>query len=242
MCTCVVHKRCHLSVVTKCPGMKDEVSVGRRPLAVNWRDSDVGITNVVSGVQTSASSQPGQRFSVNIPHRFVVHNYKRFTFCDHCGSLLYGLIKQGLQCEVNLPYVTHGAVHNRARFVQVCSLNVHKRCQKNVANNCGINPKQMAEILNEIGISPDKTPQRRSKYPNPTCSAVSSSEGYNFMSDIPGGGAPGDNGGDNAEDISIRLAAQKMIEEKERGSNGNNNDCLFCTKLKLTMHLSPPCF
>ncbi|KAL1130372.1 hypothetical protein AAG570_013310 [Ranatra chinensis] len=75
VCTCVVHKRCHQSVVTKCPGMKDE----------------------------STQSVQAQRFNVNVPHRFVVHNYKRFTFCDHCGSLLYGLYKQGLQCEGVLP-------------------------------------------------------------------------------------------------------------------------------------------
>ncbi|XP_044744521.1 protein kinase C [Coccinella septempunctata] len=116
VCVCVVHKRCHSLVVTKCPGTKDE------------------------------SSQQSTRFNVNVPHRFAVHTYKRFTFCDHCGSLLYGLFKQGLHCEV-------------------CSLNVHKRCQKNVANNCGINTKQMAEILNAIGVSPDKqTPRRATKY------------------------------------------------------------------------------
>uniref|UniRef100_T1IFK2 Protein kinase C n=1 Tax=Rhodnius prolixus TaxID=13249 RepID=T1IFK2_RHOPR len=109
VCTCVVHKRCHLLVVTKCPGMKDETS----------------------------QTVQAQRFNVNLPHRFVMHNYKRFTFCDHCGSLLYGLIKQGLQCEV-------------------CNMNVHKRCQKNVANNCGINTKQMAEILSKMGISPSR--------------------------------------------------------------------------------------
>lgn len=40
-------------------------------------------------------------------------------------------------------------------------MNVHKRCQKNVANNCGINTKMMAEILNEMGISPDKNPRPR---------------------------------------------------------------------------------
>ncbi|XP_028033283.1 protein kinase C isoform X2 [Bombyx mandarina] len=121
VCTCVLHKRCHSLIVTKCPGMKEEAGAG----AV------------------------GQGFSVNVPHRFVVHSYKRFTFCDHCGSLLYGLIKQGLQCEA-------------------CSMNVHKRCQKNVANNCGTNTKAMAALLNEMGISPDKNPRPKTfKYLNP---------------------------------------------------------------------------
>jgi uncharacterized protein (DUF2236 family) len=32
-----------------------------------------------------------------------------------------------------------------------------------VANNCGIDTKKLAELLNEMGISMDKTPPRRSK-------------------------------------------------------------------------------
>lgn len=42
-------------------------------------------------------------------------------------------------------------------------MNVHKRCQKNVANNCGIDTKQMAEILNAMGISTNKLTPRRTK-------------------------------------------------------------------------------
>ncbi|KAJ8925545.1 hypothetical protein NQ315_009385 [Exocentrus adspersus] len=152
VCACVVHKRCHLLVLTKCPGMQDE---------------------------TTQHQSTG--FNVNIPHRFVVHNYKRFTFCDHCGSLLYGLIRQGLQCEV-------------------CSLNIHKRCQKNVANNCGINTKQMAEILTAIGVSPDKQTPRRSKL-------LSGSGGNGGQ---PEGSSENSNAGGDAsgEDLS------KMLEEK----------------------------
>lgn len=97
-----------------------------------------------------------QRFNVNIPHRFAMHSFKRLTFCDHCGSLLYGIIRQGLKCEV-------------------CSMNIHRRCEGNVANNCGINTKQLAEILNEMGITMDKsTPPRRSKYNNQSTSDTSS--------------------------------------------------------------------
>lgn len=116
VCTCVVHKRCHKLVITKCPGMRDE---GKG-----------------TGLQSHQDTE-SPRFSIDVPHRFFVRTYKRFTFCDHCGSLLYGLYRQGLQCEA-------------------CNINVHKRCHKNVANNCGTNTKAMAEILSEMNISPDK--------------------------------------------------------------------------------------
>uniref|UniRef100_A0A1I8IUA2 protein kinase C n=1 Tax=Macrostomum lignano TaxID=282301 RepID=A0A1I8IUA2_9PLAT len=105
-CTCVVHKRCHQNVVTRCPKLKVEQQV--TPLT-------------------------GARFNINVPHKFEEHNYMRFTFCDHCGSLLYGLRKQGLQCSI-------------------CKLNVHKRCQPNVAPSCGVSKKDMARILMDINI------------------------------------------------------------------------------------------
>ncbi|CAG5123086.1 unnamed protein product, partial [Candidula unifasciata] len=116
VCTCVVHKRCHQHIVTKCPGSRDVAN----------------------------DEVTGPRFNINVPHRFNVHNYRRPTFCDHCGSLLYGLVKQGLQCDV-------------------CKMNIHKRCQKNVANNCGTNTKYMAQILQEMGISGGQLRQKSKK-------------------------------------------------------------------------------
>lgn len=54
-------------------------------------------------------------------------------------------------------------------------MNIHRRCEENVANNCGINTKQLAELLNDLGITMDKgTPPRRSKY-NPSSTSDHSS-------------------------------------------------------------------
>ncbi|KAK7789650.1 hypothetical protein R5R35_007710 [Gryllus longicercus] len=161
VCTVVVHKRCHQSVVTKCPGMKD-----------NSYEQNLGTQ--------------GQRFSVNIPHRFELHTYRRFTFCDHCGSLLYGLIRQGLQCEV-------------------CSMNIHKRCQKNVANNCGIDTKQMAETLATLGITTDKlAPRSKGNISGPTgdknsmsCSSTQSTLEDKSAEASAGAGSQADEDGEN---------------------------------------------
>ena len=42
-------------------------------------------------------------------------------------------------------------------------MNVHKRCAKNVAPNCGIDRNKLADMLAEIGYSPDSLTQTTSK-------------------------------------------------------------------------------
>ncbi|CAO1406792.1 unnamed protein product [Diamesa tonsa] len=158
VCTCVVHKRCHNLVVTKCPKKKDEAKVIFELIRILNCATNFCVIFLLQPKQSNTTQEVvnSQRFNVNIPHRFAMHSFKRLTFCDHCGSLLYGIIRQGLKCEV-------------------CSMNIHRRCEGNVANNCGINTKQLAEILNEMGITMDKsTPPRRSKYNNQSTSDASS--------------------------------------------------------------------
>lgn len=50
-------------------------------------------------------------------HALVVHSYKTPTFCDYCGEMLFGLVRQGLKCDG-------------------CNQNYHKRCAVKLPNNC----------------------------------------------------------------------------------------------------------
>ncbi|KAG9336618.1 hypothetical protein JZ751_002965 [Albula glossodonta] len=115
VCTCVVHKRCHQLVVTTCPRMK----------------------------KPAKEETTNQGFSINVPHKFNVHNYKVPTFCDHCGSLLWGIVKQGLHCKI-------------------CKMNVHIRCKGNVAPSCGVNSVELGKKLAEMGLQAGGLTKRNS--------------------------------------------------------------------------------
>uniref|UniRef100_A0A0N5CEI7 protein kinase C n=1 Tax=Strongyloides papillosus TaxID=174720 RepID=A0A0N5CEI7_STREA len=57
------------------------------------------------------------------PHSLNVNSYKTPTFCDYCGEILVGLIRQGLQCSL-------------------CKCNFHKKCAFASRNNCAKNDKK----------------------------------------------------------------------------------------------------
>uniref|UniRef100_A0A672PR85 Protein kinase C delta n=1 Tax=Sinocyclocheilus grahami TaxID=75366 RepID=A0A672PR85_SINGR len=114
-CNAAIHKKCIDKIIGRCTGT-----------ATNSRDTVF----------------QKERFKIDMPHRFKTHNYMSPTFCDHCGSLLWGMVKQGLKCEE-------------------CCMNVHHKCQSKVANLCGINQKLLAEALTQVSLVSDSTSQPR---------------------------------------------------------------------------------
>ena len=49
------------------------------------------------------------------------------------------------------------------QYILYVSVLLYFRCQRNVANNCGVDAKQMAAILATMGISGDKLSVRSKK-------------------------------------------------------------------------------
>ncbi|KAK9889772.1 hypothetical protein WA026_007149 [Henosepilachna vigintioctopunctata] len=103
-CQTAVHKKCHDKLLVNCSG---------------------------SGRLSESTLYLRERFKINLPHRFKQHTFMSPTFCDHCGSLLYGIFKQGLKCED-------------------CDVNCHKKCEKLTAHLCGVNQKLIVEAIESV--------------------------------------------------------------------------------------------
>uniref|UniRef100_A0A8C1HVJ5 Protein kinase C delta type n=1 Tax=Cyprinus carpio carpio TaxID=630221 RepID=A0A8C1HVJ5_CYPCA len=119
-CNAAIHKKCIDKIIGRCTGT-----------ATNSRDTVF----------------QKERFKIDMPHRFKTNNYMSPTFCDHCGSLLWGMVKQGLKCEE-------------------CCMNIHHKCQTKVANLCGINQKLLAEALTQVSL------KSSTKRPDPSLSDI----------------------------------------------------------------------
>ncbi|CAF90505.1 unnamed protein product, partial [Tetraodon nigroviridis] len=134
-CNAAIHKKCIDKIIGRCTGT-----------AANSRDTVF----------------QKERFKIDMPHRFKSHNYMSPTFCDHCGSLLWGLVKQGLKCED-------------------CAMNVHHKCQDKVANLCGINQKLLAEALTQVS---QKSSTRRSDPCLPNLPDIGIYDGVGKLADL----------------------------------------------------------
>ncbi|XP_041920258.1 serine/threonine-protein kinase D2 [Alosa sapidissima] len=90
---------------------------------------DTGTNNILQLVKAASDIQEGDLVEVVLsaaatfedfqirPHALNVHSYRAPAFCDHCGEMLFGLVRQGLKCDG-------------------CGLNYHKRCAFSIPNNC----------------------------------------------------------------------------------------------------------
>ncbi|XP_071479050.1 serine/threonine-protein kinase D3-like isoform X1 [Diadema antillarum] len=61
------------------------------------------------------------------PHTLYVHSYKSPTFCDFCGQMLFGLVRQGLKCDG-------------------CGGNYHKRCAFKIPNDCTLSKRRRSSL------------------------------------------------------------------------------------------------
>ncbi|KAM9787336.1 serine/threonine-protein kinase D1 isoform 1-T2 [Syngnathus typhle] len=82
------------------------------------------------------------------PHCLFVHSYRAPAFCDHCGEMLWGLVRQGLKCEG-------------------CGLNYHKRCAFKIPNNCSGMRRRRPSNVSLTGVSANTGGRPLSTEPSP---------------------------------------------------------------------------
>ncbi|CAF97464.1 unnamed protein product, partial [Tetraodon nigroviridis] len=72
---------------------------------------DTSTNNILQLVKSASDIQEGDLVEVVLsaaatfedfqirPHALNVHSYRAPAFCDHCGEMLFGLVRQGLKCD-----------------------------------------------------------------------------------------------------------------------------------------------
>ncbi|XP_076800670.1 serine/threonine-protein kinase D3-like [Clavelina lepadiformis] len=82
-------------------------------------------------VEIVLSSEFGGESIQICPHDLSVHSYHTPAFCDFCGEMLWGIIRQGLRCKG-------------------CGQNYHKRCAYKIPNDCSLARKRKASSTSSL--------------------------------------------------------------------------------------------
>jgi len=108
-CNMSVHKKCYTGPIAACPKVK----------------------------MPEFEQEIKDPLSINIPHNFKIHTFLVPAHCDHCGKILWGIVRQGYQC-------------------QDCNFNSHHRCLNNFSNNCGLDEERFNNTMKNLNIDPAK--------------------------------------------------------------------------------------
>ncbi|XP_059376463.1 serine/threonine-protein kinase D1-like isoform X2 [Carassius carassius] len=178
----------------------------------------------LAGLPLPSSSSPPCALSASAtvedfqirPHSLFVHSYRAPAFCDHCGEMLWGLVRQGLKCEG-------------------CGLNYHKRCAFKIPNNCsGIRKRRLSNVsltglTNTRSVSADPSPSTSDEA---LLSPVSPSMEQKAPSDIfPGRGRSNSYIGRPIELDKILLSKVKVPHTFVIHSYTRPTVCQHCKKL-----------
>ncbi|KAL3987126.1 thiamine pyrophosphokinase [Sarotherodon galilaeus] len=151
-------------------------------------------------------------------HKFKIHTYGSPTFCDHCGSLLYGLIHQGMKCDT-------------------CDMNVHKQCVVNVPSLCGTDhTERRGRLFLKIEKVITPSDHRRFSFPSGNMDRVRLND-FNFLA-LLGKGSFG----------KVMLAEMKSTEElyaikilkKDVVIQDDDVECTMVEKRVLALRDKPP--
>ncbi|XP_062872409.1 serine/threonine-protein kinase D2 isoform X2 [Trichomycterus rosablanca] len=171
---------------------------------------DTSSNNILQLVKASTDIQEGDLVEVVLsaaatfedfqirPHALNVHSYRAPAFCDHCGEMLFGLVRQGLKCDD-------------------CKFNCHKRCAYKVPNDC------LGETIEDI-LSPSMDTDVSMDY----SSEYSDSERSSLIDDsdeacsIPGSFSPDNSqdrvSGDQSANIPLMRVVQSVRQTTRRSS------------------------